>query len=320
MSALHQARRIHKIKKTISKLTISSLVRRSRRNSPAALQDHYKLIINLTTSKTGKHSINLTPNMLINVQVPGPRRNYFRIGRTPNQAPYAKKPIKGKNKEWDTLQKNIEKLLREILKPGHQIHLPNPLYPHDSKRDLVFHITQYIWKRHSHPSSLGNYKFIINVDADNNLVVAINVKLEGHWVKDAHIIAEPKPPQPPPKHFGERITRACDAHLAAVRDLVSSYQESRKYEKKMQHRKEEEASAKIRVQMRQTRRRGHTAAAAAARAARERALPRARRQTRRRGRTAATAAAAAARRRSRGRVQGGGRRRRYKTRRRRRRK
>ena len=37
--------------------------------------------------------------------------------------------------------------------------------------------------------------------------------------------------QPPPKHFGERITRACDTHLRAVREIVKSYQQSKQYEK-----------------------------------------------------------------------------------------
>jgi len=242
MSALHQAQQIHRVKKAFSKSRLNTLIRQTRRGSAGALQDHYKLVIDLTTNKTGKHTIHFEPDNLINVHIPGPRRNYFRIARTSNQAPYAEKPVKGKNKEWDTLQKNIEKLLHEIFKPGTQVRLPNPFYPNNPKRDKVFHITEYIWKTRHHPSSLGNYKFFIDVDRNNNLVVKINVKLEGNFVKDVHTIAKPKAPLPPPKHFGERITRACDAHLAAVRDLVSSYQESKKYDKMVQRHKARQAA------------------------------------------------------------------------------
>jgi len=254
MSALHQAQQIHRVKKAFSKSRLNTLIRQTRRGSAGALQDHYKLVIDLTTNKTGKHTIHFEPDNLMNVHIPGPRRNYFRIARTPNQAPYAVKPVKGKNKEWDTLQKNIEKLLQEIFKPGTQVRLQNLFYPNNPKRNKVFHITEYIWKRRPHPSSLGNYKFIIDVDRSNNLVVTINVKLEGHWVKDTHTISPPKPPPPPPKHFGERITRACDAHLASVRDLVSSYQESREFEKKVKQHKSQQAAARTRRNIRLRRR------------------------------------------------------------------
>ena len=272
MSALHQAQRIHRVKKAFSKSRLNTLIRQTRRGSPAALQDHYKLVIDLTTNKTGKHTFHFEPTNLINVHIPGPRRNYFRIARTPNQVPYATKPVKGKNKEWDTLQKNIEKLLQEIFNPGTQVRLPNPFYSNNYKRDKVFHIANYKWKRDDHPSSLGNYKFIIDVDRNNNLVVTINVKLEGHWVKDTHTISPPKAPPPPPQHFGERITRACDAHLEAVRDLVSSYQESREFDKRMtRHKSQQAALTAIQAAStarRQTRRRRRQAAADAARIAR----------------------------------------------------
>ena len=272
MSALHQAQRIHRVKKAYSKVRLNTLIRQTRRGSAAALQDHYKLVINLTTNKTGKHTFDFEPDNLLNVHIPGPRRNYFRIARTPNQTPYTGKLVKGENKEWDTLQKNIEKLLQEIFKSGTQVRLPNPIYPNNPKRDKVFHITNYKWKRRDHPSSLGNYKFFINVDRNNNLVVAINVKLEGQWVKGTHTISPAKPPPPPPKHFGERITRACDAHLAAVRDLVSSYQESREYDKQMaQHKAQQAALTATQTAAaahRQTRRLRRQAAANAARIAR----------------------------------------------------
>ena len=46
--------------------------------------------------------------------------------------------FKEKNKEWDTLNKNIDQMLNEIFQTGHQIRLPNPVYPNNRKRDLIF--------------------------------------------------------------------------------------------------------------------------------------------------------------------------------------
>ena len=91
--------------------------------------------------------------------VPRQHPDQFRIARTPNVAPYGQKPIKGKNKEWDTLNKNIKKLLDEIFKPGHDVRLFNPLYPNNRSKDMIFQITTYRWKTRPHSSKLGNYKF-----------------------------------------------------------------------------------------------------------------------------------------------------------------
>jgi hypothetical protein len=237
MSALQQAKALHKIKKAYKKGLLKKSLYQSKLGSAAAKQDQYIIKIHLTTDKTGKQKIKFTKSLLSNVPAPDTPwvsqkfPHQFIIQRTPNKAPYAKKPIQGKNKEWDTLNKNIDQMLNEIFQTGHQIRLPNPVYPNNRKRDLIFKITQFIWKKRPHSSVLGNYKFVIVKDDDDHLVVNIDVKLEGNFVKGEHQIGAPGVMQPPPKHFGERITRACDTHLRAVREIVKSYQQSKQYEK-----------------------------------------------------------------------------------------
>ncbi len=100
MSALQQAKALHKLKKVYRRGLLKKHVQQSRLGTVAAAQDHYIIKIHLTTYKTGKKKIEFTPNLLINVpatNIAGPQHRDFMIKRTPNRAPYAKKPIKGKN-------------------------------------------------------------------------------------------------------------------------------------------------------------------------------------------------------------------------------
>ena len=247
MSAYQQAKALHTIKKAYRKGLHKKVLHRSRLGSQAARQDFYIIKIHLTTSKTGKRTIEFIPRMLESPEgdqawVPRQHPDQFRIARTPNVAPYAQKPIKGKNKEWDTLNKNIKKLLDTIFKPGYDVRLFNPLYPNDRSKDMIFQITTYRWKTRPHSSKLGNYKFVIDKNNRNELVVNINVKLEGKMIKGEHKIRAPIPQLPPPKTFGERIDRACDKHRKAVRDLVNSYYESGKFEKTFQRGEAERAA------------------------------------------------------------------------------
>jgi hypothetical protein len=247
MSAYQQAKALHTIKKAYRKGLHKKVLHRSRLGSQAAGQDFYIIKIHLTTSKTGKRTIEFTPRMLESPEgdqawVPRQHPDQFRIARTPNVAPYAQKPIKGKNKEWDTLNKNIKKLLDAIFKPGHDVRLFNPLYPNNRSKDMIFQITTYRWKTRPHSSKLGNYKFVIDKNNRDELVVNINVKLEGKMIKGEHKVRAPIPQLPPPKTFGERIDRACDKHRKAVRDLVNSYYESGKFEKTFQRGEAERAA------------------------------------------------------------------------------
>jgi len=218
--------------------------RRERARHRAATQDHYMVRIYITTNKTGKRKIEFKPSMLSNPvpsDMEGPANIYFLLKRQVSDTPYTKQTNKEKKVELNALQKNIQHLLEEIFASGHQIRLPNPLYPDNQKRDLIFTIANYKWKHYGHHPGFGNYKFVIDIDSNNNLIVNIAVALEGNFVKGAHSISGHIPPSAtPPSTFGARITRACHAHLRAVRDLVHSYYESKKFEKMVMRGEDEE--------------------------------------------------------------------------------
>jgi len=209
--------------------------RRARAKHRAATQDHYMVRIYITTNKTGKRKIEFKPSMLSNpVQsdMEGPANIYFLLKRQVSDTPYTQQTSKEKKVELNALQKNIQRLLEEIFTSGHQIRLPNPIYPNNRKRDMIFSIASYKWKHYSQHPGFGNYKFAIDIDSNNNFIVNIAVALEGNFVKDTHSISDHTPASIiPPSTFGARITRACHAHLRAVRDLVNSYYESKKFEK-----------------------------------------------------------------------------------------
>ncbi len=105
MSALQQAKALRKIKKAYRKGLLKKSLSQSKLGSAAAKQDHYIIKIHLTTDKTGKRKIEFIKSMLSNVPesdtpwVSPQFPDQFIIKRTPNKAPYAKKPIKGKNEE-----------------------------------------------------------------------------------------------------------------------------------------------------------------------------------------------------------------------------
>ena len=82
MSALQQAKALHKLKKVYRRGLLKKHVQQSRLGTVAAAQDHYIIKIHLTTDKTGKKKIEFTPNLLINVpatNIAGPQHRDFMI-------------------------------------------------------------------------------------------------------------------------------------------------------------------------------------------------------------------------------------------------
>ena len=218
--------------------------RRARAKHRAATQDHYMVKIFITTNQTGKKRLEFKPSMLSNPVPPdmaGPAHVYFLLKRQVSNTPYTQQTNDERKIELNTLEKNIQHLLAEIFESGHQIRLPNPMYPNNRKRDMIFTISSYKWKHYAARPALGNYKFAIDIDSNNNIIVNIAVALEGSFAKGTHDISDHiQPSALPPSTFGERITSACHAHLKAVRDLVHSYYESKKFEKMVKRGEEEE--------------------------------------------------------------------------------
>jgi len=221
-------------------------IKKTKLGSAAAKRDYYIVKINLTTDRTGRKKLNFIPTLLENRPekgqpwVPIKHENEFRIKRVPGRSPYEKKPKRGLTPEWDTLETNIKNLLNSIFPKNRNIRLPNPLYPHDRKRDLIFHINYHAWLTKPHSPSRGDYKFVINIDKNNNLIVNINVKLNGHFIKDKHSLPSPTyAVTAAPSSWHEKMKMRCNYHLHRVRDLVKSYKDSKKFEKSVKRAEKE---------------------------------------------------------------------------------
>ena len=72
-------------------------------------------------------------------------------------SPYASRLTK-KNKEWVRIEQELEKKMNNIFKSGNVLHIPNPMYPNDKRKQYIFTIQSMDWPAFSFPDKYHKYK------------------------------------------------------------------------------------------------------------------------------------------------------------------
>jgi len=234
-----KARRLRRtLKRAFRKQRSSYLLKETRLGTPAARQQHYTVKIHLQTEVTGKHSLLFQKKMLV-TPAAGVRYTgggFPQLAREPG-APYARPVVKGKNKLWDQLNKELKGLVSKLFRRGTSLRFPNPSYPRDYSRDLMFSIRHAHWEpcakpgcrtsnvHYSGPMSLGGYKFALVPEAATErrvgvaLVANLQVFLEGELVKKA---TTPPTKKEEAKNLAGKLLSGCKGHLDELRWLVRS--------------------------------------------------------------------------------------------------
>ena len=185
------AKKWKKLGKSLNARTINKKTRQGPRKNAS----NYNMLIELSTNVTGKHTIFYTSRL----KSATPRQkgpwSYPKISRTDKTAAYSK-PVDRKNKKWIHVNNEIKTMLMSLFPRGSELIFPDPLYPKQAARDIVFRISSYNWKHL--PKRLRNltgkdkFKFYITYNTedkqDQRLYVALKVKLVGRIVKGRHAI------------------------------------------------------------------------------------------------------------------------------------
>ena len=121
----------------------------------------------------------------------GQTARYPTIKRTPSRvSPYAH-PLTSKNKEWERIRQELETQMKTLFKENTVLHIPNPLYPNDRSKQLIFTIRSRDWRPFPFKGKYQKYasffkkspfKFIIvpsNTGEMQNMIVVTTVHLQG---------------------------------------------------------------------------------------------------------------------------------------------
>ena len=178
-------------------------------------QKYYRVLIDITTQSTGKHSIFFTNDMIKkqkqkeqHISTPSAHINkksdevqsiFPVVFRRSNKPPYLL-PLNGDNIEWSSISKQLNKLLNRTFKNGKVLTFPSPLYPKDMTKDIFFRVSSYEWQ--FLPENLGNltgdgqFKFYITYNwvnpEDPQLYIVLKVHLSGRIVKNKTKMRENK--------------------------------------------------------------------------------------------------------------------------------
>ena len=181
------------------KLNIKSIALKTKKYK---MQDKYKLLIEISTSVTGKHTIFYSSKMtqsndpLVNDPLANDQTfTYPSIIRKSRAPPYSK-PRDPSNQEWHNISVTLQKWLTSHFHSGNEIALPNPLYPNNMKLDTILKISDFEWS--FLPKNLNNltgtkppFKFYITNNwsnpQDSNLYILLKVRLTGR-VRKGHKI------------------------------------------------------------------------------------------------------------------------------------
>uniref|UniRef100_A0A6C0C5L2 Uncharacterized protein n=1 Tax=viral metagenome TaxID=1070528 RepID=A0A6C0C5L2_9ZZZZ len=195
-----QTLRKKKISKIMKKLN-AKIVNRATRQPMRRNQDNYKLLIELSTELTGKHTIFYSSRMTQQKTNEGPliqdglglpqSFNFPEISRKDKTTPYSQsRDIK--NKKWNDISRALEKWLDAHFHKGRELALPNPLYHDQTRFDKIFRISDFIWQ--FLPNSLDTltgkkqpFKFYITNNLTNrrdpNLYIVLKVRLIGRLIQ-----------------------------------------------------------------------------------------------------------------------------------------
>lgn len=195
-----------KIMKRIGKRLNARGITRATNERPKREQDNYKLLIQLSTNVTGKHTIFYSTRMTQQTASIGPPTqnqnrqeelglqtsfDFPQIPRTDKTPPY-RQPRNKQNKKWMDLSNTLEKWLKQYFHKGNELAMPNPLYPKQTKFDKIFRISDFQWQYL--PRNLDNltgnnppFKFYITNNRTNkqdpNMYIVLKVRLVGRFRK-----------------------------------------------------------------------------------------------------------------------------------------
>ncbi|MEE9571676.1 MAG: hypothetical protein V3W20_01355, partial [Candidatus Neomarinimicrobiota bacterium] len=195
-----------KIMKRIGKRLNARGITRATNERPRREQDNYKLLIQLSTNVTGKHTIFYSTRMTQQTASIGPPTqnqnrqeelglqtsfDFPQIPRTDKTPPYSQ-PRNKQNKKWMDLSNTLEKWLKQYFHKGNELAMPNPLYPKQTKFDKIFRISDFQWQYL--PRNLDNltgnnppFKFYITNNRTNkqdpNMYIVLKVRLVGRFRK-----------------------------------------------------------------------------------------------------------------------------------------
>ena len=194
-----------KLGQRLNKKTIEKETKKPNRKN----QKYYRVMIDLTTQSTGKHTIFFTNEMIKSTQLKkSPQldpqtenklnpedfdaQSMFPVVFRRSEKPPYMLPLNGENTEWVSISKQLNKLLKRTFKTGRVLTFPNPIYPKDVSKDLFFRISSYEWE--FLPDNLANltgndqFKFYITYNwvnpEDPQLYVMLKVHLSGRMVEN----------------------------------------------------------------------------------------------------------------------------------------
>ena len=273
-------RRYAKTWRKLGKRLNGRRVNRATRVPQRRAQDNYKLLVELSTNVTGKHTIFYSTRMTQQTATVGPQTqtqsqqkdlglpssfDFPEIQRKDKMAPYSQ-PRDKKNKKWVDLSINIQKWLEAHFHKGNELAMPNPLYPKQTRFDKIFRISNFQWK--FLPKSLDNltgknppFKFYITNNwtnpQDPNMYIVLNVKLIGSFRKGNKINSKRALPVTKPKGKKGKVKKAasfCTNQLIDMKTIaIDKYHSSpglftdstsEKFEKKMKKAKAADITAK----------------------------------------------------------------------------
>ena len=197
-----QARTWRRIGKELNMRSVNRATRQPLRRN----QDDYKLLIELSTNTTGKHTIFYSTKMTQQEPTVGPRTqtqnqqeqlglqqsfNFPEISRKDKTPPYSK-PRDKKNKKWTNISITLQKWLDSHFHKGNELAMPNPSYPDQTRFDKIFRISDFEWQ--FLPKSVNNltgkkppFKFYITNNwtnaQDPNMYIVLKVRLVGRFRK-----------------------------------------------------------------------------------------------------------------------------------------
>jgi len=197
-----RARTWRRIGKELNARSINRATRQPLRRN----QDDYKLLIELSTNTTGKHTIFYSTRMTQQEPTVGPRTqtqnqqqqlglqqsfDFPKISRKDKKPPYGN-PRDKKNKKWINLSNTLQKWLDSHFHKGNELAMPNPSYPDQTRFDKIFRISDFEWQ--FLPKSVNNltgknppFKFYITNNwtntQDPNMYIVLKVRLVGRFRK-----------------------------------------------------------------------------------------------------------------------------------------
>ena len=233
-----------KIWKKIGKELNARRVNKATRQPLRRNQDNYKLLVEISTNTTGKHTIFYSTRMTQQESTAGPRTqtqnqqqslglqgslDFPEISRKDKTPPYSK-PRNKKNKQWTNLSSSLQKWLDSHFHKGNELAMPNPGYPGQTRFDKIFRISDFEWQ--FLPKSLDkltgkkqSFKFYITNNwtntQDPNMYIVLKVRLVGRFRKGNKIDPTRALPTTKPEGKKGKLKKASSFCSNQLSDIIT---------------------------------------------------------------------------------------------------